>query len=188
MPLSQFATFEYEQVQPLIWRRDLVPTLTVLADIVPGTLPETAVTALSPSVETLTKTLPESYSIVVGGTVEESKKSQASVIAVVPMMLIDHMRHMGLAPDTMVLIGTGLYLAIRFEVGHLLRNYTVHRGMFHSLPAAAISEKSLGGRSNEMSASPRSSNARRFPADGTSRTMTRLSFGSGPDFHSSNRT
>lgn len=88
VPLSQFATFEYEQVQPLIWRRDLVPTLTVLADIVPGTLPETVVTALSPSVETLTKTLPESYSIVVGGTVEESKKSQASVIAVVPMMLL----------------------------------------------------------------------------------------------------
>jgi multidrug efflux pump subunit AcrB len=88
VPLSQFATFEYEQVQPLIWRRDRVPTLTVLADIVPGTLPETVVTALSPSVETLTKSLPESYGIVAGGTVEESKKSQASVVAVVPMMLL----------------------------------------------------------------------------------------------------
>ena len=88
VPLSQFATFEYEQVQPLVWRRDRVPTLTVLADIVPGTLPESVVTALSPAVETLTKTLPESYSIVVGGTVEESKKSQASVIAVVPIMLL----------------------------------------------------------------------------------------------------
>ena len=88
VPLSQFATFEYEQVQPLVWRRDRVPTLTVLADIVPGTLPETVVTALSPSVETLTKTLPESYNIVVGGTVEESKKSQASVVAVVPTMLL----------------------------------------------------------------------------------------------------
>ena len=88
VPLSQFATFDYEQVQPLVWRRDRVPTLTVLADIVPGTLPETVVTALSPSVETLTKTLPESYNIVVGGTVEESKKSQASVIAVVPIMLL----------------------------------------------------------------------------------------------------
>ena len=88
VPLSQFATFEYEQVQPLVWRRDRVPTLTVLADIVPGTLPETVVTALSPSVETLTKTLPDSYNVVVGGTVEESKKSQASVIAVVPTMLL----------------------------------------------------------------------------------------------------
>ncbi len=88
VPLSQFATFEYEQEFPLIWRRDRVPTLTVQADIVAGALPETVVTSLSPAVETLTKTLPASYHIVVGGTVEESKKSQASVIAVVPVMLL----------------------------------------------------------------------------------------------------
>ena len=88
VPLSQFATFEYEQVQPLIWRRDRVPTLTVLADIAAGVLPETAVSGVSPSVEALKKTLPDSYSIAVGGTVEESEKSQASVIAVVPMMLL----------------------------------------------------------------------------------------------------
>ena len=84
VPLSQFATFEYEQDQPLIWRRDRVPTLTVLADIVPGTLPETVVNSLSPSVETLADGLTAPYNIVVGGTVEESRKSQASVIAVVP--------------------------------------------------------------------------------------------------------
>jgi multidrug efflux pump subunit AcrB len=88
VPLSQFASFEYEQEYPLIWRRDRVPTLTVQADIVAGALPETVVTSLSPAVETLIKTLPASYNIVVGGTVEESKKSQASVIAVVPVMLL----------------------------------------------------------------------------------------------------
>jgi multidrug efflux pump subunit AcrB len=88
VPLSQFASFEYEQEYPLIWRRDRVPTLTVQADIVAGALPETVVTSLSPAVETLIKTLPPSYNIVVGGTVEESKKSQASVIAVVPVMLL----------------------------------------------------------------------------------------------------
>ena len=88
VPLSQFATFEYGQEYPLIWRRDRVPTLTVQADIVAGALPETVVTSLSPDVEALTKTLPAGYRIVVGGTVEESKKSQASVIAVVPVMLL----------------------------------------------------------------------------------------------------
>jgi multidrug efflux pump subunit AcrB len=88
VPLSQFATFEYEQEYPLIWRRDRVPTLTVQADIVAGALPETVVSSLSPAVEALIKTLPASYHIVVGGTVEESKKSQASVIAVVPVMLL----------------------------------------------------------------------------------------------------
>jgi multidrug efflux pump len=34
------------QEQPLIWRRDRVPTLTVLADVAPGLLPETVVAAL----------------------------------------------------------------------------------------------------------------------------------------------
>ena len=88
VPLSQFATFEYEQEYPLIWRRDRVPTLTVQADVAPGALPETVINALAPSVDSLAKSLPRSYHIVVGGTVEESKNSQASVIAVVPVMLL----------------------------------------------------------------------------------------------------
>ena len=38
--LGQFATFEYEQEYPLVWRRDRVPTLTVRADIASGVLPD----------------------------------------------------------------------------------------------------------------------------------------------------
>ena len=88
VPLSQFATFEYEQEYPLIWRRDRVPTLTVQADVVPGTLPESVVNSLGHPVDALAKSLPSGYNIAVGGTVEESSKSQASVIAVVPAMLL----------------------------------------------------------------------------------------------------
>ena len=88
VPLSQFATFEYEQDYPLIWRRDRVPTLTVQADVVPGTLPETVVNSLKPAIDALADGLTAPYSIAVGGTVEESSKSQASVIAVVPAMLL----------------------------------------------------------------------------------------------------
>ncbi|HXX07675.1 MAG TPA: efflux RND transporter permease subunit [Pseudolabrys sp.] len=88
VPLSQFATFEYEQDYPLIWRRDRVPTLTVQADVKPGVLPETVVSELSTAVGKLTESLPPSYKITVGGTVEESQKSQASVVAVVPVMLL----------------------------------------------------------------------------------------------------
>ncbi len=86
--LGQFATFGYEQEYPLIWRRDRVPTLTVRADVKPGVLPETVVRGLTPAIDTLNKTLPRSYNIVVGGTVEESQYSQASVVAVVPAMLV----------------------------------------------------------------------------------------------------
>jgi multidrug efflux pump subunit AcrB len=88
VPLSQFATLEYEQAYPLIWRRDRVPTLTVQADVVRGALPETVVNSLAPAVDALAKSLPRGYRIVVGGTVEESQASQASVLAVVPAMLL----------------------------------------------------------------------------------------------------
>jgi multidrug efflux pump subunit AcrB len=88
VPLAQFASFEYDQEYPLVWRRDRVPNLTVQADIRPGILPEEVVSALSEPIAEFSKTLPPGYAITVGGTVEESAKSQASVKAVVPAMLI----------------------------------------------------------------------------------------------------
>jgi multidrug efflux pump subunit AcrB len=88
VPLSQFATFDYTLDYPAVWRRDRVPTLTVQAELKPGILPEAVTSALGPAIDELQKTLPSSYRIAVGGTVEESEKSQASVIAVVPLMLL----------------------------------------------------------------------------------------------------
>lgn len=88
VPLSQFATFDYEQTYPLVWRRDRVPSLTVQADVAEGVLPDEVVSALQPKVNELAKTLPAGYRIETGGTVEESAKSLASVIAVVPVMLL----------------------------------------------------------------------------------------------------
>lgn len=88
VPVSQFVSFGYGLDAPLIWRRDRVPNLTVSADVPPGTLPDAVVNALQPPVEALRKTLPAGYDITVGGTVEESAKSQASVIAVIPVMLL----------------------------------------------------------------------------------------------------
>ena len=87
VPLSQLATFDFDQEFPLIWRRDRVPTLTVQADVAAGVLPESVVDALAPAVAKLNAGLPPAYHINVGGTVEESEKSKASVIAVVPAML-----------------------------------------------------------------------------------------------------
>ena len=88
VPLSQFATFEYDQEYPLVWRRDRLPTLTVHADLRPGILPDTVVSALAPDVTAFSKSLPAGYQLAVGGTVEESAKSQASVLAVIPAMLL----------------------------------------------------------------------------------------------------
>ena len=86
-PLGQIATFEFQQENPLVWRRDRVPTLTVQADAAPGLTPETAVAALAPTIEKINAGLPAQYRIDTGGTVEESAKSQGSVFARVPLML-----------------------------------------------------------------------------------------------------
>jgi multidrug efflux pump subunit AcrB len=87
VPLGVFATLDFEQEFPLIWRRDGVPTLTVQPDVAPGASPEAVINALAPAVAKLEASLPKSYHIAVGGTVEESAASQASVYAVVPVML-----------------------------------------------------------------------------------------------------
>jgi len=87
VPLSQFASFEWGQDLPVIWRRDRVPTLTVQADVARGVLPEMVVNDLEPKIAAFRKTLPPGYHVAVGGTVEESEASLASVVAVVPAML-----------------------------------------------------------------------------------------------------
>jgi multidrug efflux pump subunit AcrB len=85
--LSQLATVEYSTEDPIIWRRNRVPTLTVQSDLAPGYLPSEAVKALGPSIKVLNATLPPGYSIVIGGEAEESAGAQRSVAAVVPVML-----------------------------------------------------------------------------------------------------
>ncbi len=64
-----------------------MPTVTVQADVTEGQLPEAASAALAPAIKKLNAGLPAAYRIAVGGTVEESAKSQALVLAVVPVML-----------------------------------------------------------------------------------------------------
>jgi multidrug efflux pump subunit AcrB len=86
--LSQFATFEYEQEYPLVWRRDRVPTLTVRADVAPGVLPESVVTELKPAIAEFSAGLPQGYQVALGGIAEESAYSRASVFAVVPAMVL----------------------------------------------------------------------------------------------------
>jgi multidrug efflux pump subunit AcrB len=87
VPLGQFATIEDEQEYPLVWRRDGLPTLTVQADVAEDASPEAVVASLQPSIAATQAGLPKGYRIMVGGTVEESAKSQASVFTVVPAML-----------------------------------------------------------------------------------------------------
>ncbi|CAH2399688.1 efflux RND transporter permease subunit [Mesorhizobium escarrei] len=87
IPLSSVATFRYELEQPTIWRRDRIPTITIKAGIKDATQPATIVAALAEKVEAFKTTLPVGYSVAVGGSVEESAKSQGPILAVAPVML-----------------------------------------------------------------------------------------------------
>ena len=88
VPLKQFASFVEEQEFPLVWRRDRVPTLTVRADVNAGVLPDSVVADLRPRITEFGAKLPKAYKVETGGLYEESQASQASVFAVVPMMIV----------------------------------------------------------------------------------------------------
>lgn len=66
------------------------------------------------------------------------RESVAFASAVVPMLMIPRWRSLGLSPEAMVLAGSFIYLIVRFGLAWALKKYTVHRGMFHSLPAALL--------------------------------------------------
>ncbi|NEW85851.1 AcrB/AcrD/AcrF family protein [Rhodopseudomonas sp. WA056] len=87
VPLAAVATFRYELEQPTIWRRARLPTVTVKASVVDEVQPATVVEQLKQSVAEFSAKLPVGYSVAVGGAVEESGKSQAPIVAVVPIML-----------------------------------------------------------------------------------------------------
>ena len=88
IPLSAVATFDYEQEQPVIWRRNRLPTITVKASVLDATQPATVVESLTPQISALTASLPAGYKIEVAGPVEDSGKSQAPIAAVIPVMLL----------------------------------------------------------------------------------------------------
>jgi multidrug efflux pump subunit AcrB len=87
VPLEEVASLTYGLEQPLIWRRDRFPTITVLADLVPPLQAATVVQHLGPKVEELRRSLPAGYSIEVGGIVENSAKGLGSIVAVFPIMV-----------------------------------------------------------------------------------------------------
>ena len=87
VPLSQLVTIAYELEDGVVWRRNRLPTVTVRGDI-QGNIQAPVVTAqINPLLDPLRAKLPAGYYIDIGGAVEESAKGQASVAAVMPLMI-----------------------------------------------------------------------------------------------------
>lgn len=88
VPLLAFAKLAYDLEQPIVWRRDRLPTITVRAAILDATQPATVVADLKPKVDAFAKALPASFTLATGGAVEESAKGQGPIASVVPVMLL----------------------------------------------------------------------------------------------------
>lgn len=58
--------------------------------------------------------------------------------AVVPMLMVERFQKLNLNHEWMVVAAGVVYIIIRFLLAEIFRRYTVHRGMWHSIPAAAI--------------------------------------------------
>jgi multidrug efflux pump subunit AcrB len=88
IPLGEVASLDFGFEQPIVWRRQRLPTLTVQADVAGGVQAATVVGRLADKVDAFSARLPAGYSVVTGGTVEESAKGQGSVNAVLPVMVL----------------------------------------------------------------------------------------------------
>ncbi|TPN81173.1 efflux RND transporter permease subunit [Mesorhizobium sp. CU2] len=87
VPLSQIASLSYGVEEPIIWRRQRDAIITVQSDVAHQVQPSTVTARLAPAVAAFAGKLPAGYAVATGGAVEEAKKGNNSVFAVVPLMI-----------------------------------------------------------------------------------------------------
>lgn len=65
------------------------------------------------------------------------RESMAFLAAILPMTMLDRLRDLQLGHESMIVVAGSIYILVRFALAEVIRLVTVHRGMWHSLPAAA---------------------------------------------------
>lgn len=88
IPLDQIAKISFDAEDGLIWRRNLKPTITVQASTIPGVLGNDATAKVYKNLSNLRKSLPQGYSIDIGGAMELSIKSTRWLLEPVPAMIL----------------------------------------------------------------------------------------------------
>lgn len=87
IPLAQIGKIEVRMEEPVIRRRDRVPTMTVRGDIAEGLQPPDVSTAITKQLQPVIKDLPKGYQIVEAGSIEESGKATKAMLPIFPVML-----------------------------------------------------------------------------------------------------
>lgn len=66
------------------------------------------------------------------------RESAAFAAALVPMLMIQRFQQWGLPIEGIILASATIYVAVRYGLAWLIENFAKHRGMLHSVPAAAV--------------------------------------------------
>jgi multidrug efflux pump subunit AcrB len=87
IPLSQIGKVEVRAEEPVMRRRDRLPTITVRGDIAEGLQPPDVSAAISRQLQPLIDKLPSGYRIEQAGSIEESGKATTAMLPLFPIML-----------------------------------------------------------------------------------------------------
>ncbi|GAN77280.1 efflux RND transporter permease subunit [Acidisphaera rubrifaciens] len=88
IPLAQIGHIEVRPEDPILRRRDRVPTITVQSDIDEGVQPPQVSMEVAKSLAPLIARLPEGYRIELGGNIEEAGKANRALVPIFPVMLL----------------------------------------------------------------------------------------------------
>jgi multidrug efflux pump len=88
IPLAQVARLIPVLEDGLIWRRDRLPAITIRADLVGNLQAPTVTNQVNAQLTEIRAQLPTGFRIEVGGSTEESGKSEESIKAVMPLMML----------------------------------------------------------------------------------------------------
>jgi multidrug efflux pump subunit AcrB len=87
IPLSQVGKVEVRMEEPIVRRRDRMPTITVRGDIADGLQPPDVSTAITQQLQPIMDKLPSGYRIEQAGSIEESEKAMKAMLPLFPIML-----------------------------------------------------------------------------------------------------
>ena len=87
VPLSQVVQIAYEHEDAIMWRRNSELAITVRSDVANGAQAPDVSRQIWQSLADLRSHLDQRYRIEMGGTIEESERANASLYAVVPVMI-----------------------------------------------------------------------------------------------------
>ena len=88
VPLSQIARLNYEYEEPILWRRNRDIVLTARGDVVDRVQAPDVSKEVEPKLKSIKDALPYGYRIETGGSIEESVKANAALVAVFPVMAV----------------------------------------------------------------------------------------------------